>query len=460
MEHYDLVIIGSGSGNSLVTPDFDDKRVAIVERGTFGGTCLNVGCIPTKMFVYTADVAAAVANAGRYNIDATFRSVNWAKLRNRVFGRIDPISQAGLDYRASGANTTAILGQARFTGDRQLEVETPEDRLMHLSGDQVVVAAGAHPHIPAEIEASGVRYHTSDTIMRVPDLPRRVVIVGGGYIACEFAHILHSLGSTVTVIVRGPAMMRHLDAELSTRFTQIATRQWDVRLNTQVVKLTGGANWVRVRSDDGDTIEADVLLVATGRHPNSADLDLPRGGVAVHPDGRVVVDDFGRTSAAGVWALGDICSPYQLKHVANHEARAVAHNLVHPDDLQPFNHTAVPYAVFTDPQVASVGATEEQLRAEGRRYVSYVQRYGDTAYGWAMEDQDSVCKVLADPQTHLLLGVHILGPQASTLIQPAIQAMALGQRVEDVARGQYWIHPALSEVLENALLGLPLADPA
>jgi mycothione reductase len=204
-------------------------------------------------------------------------------------------------------------------------------------------------------------------------------------------------------------------------------------------------------------VTGDVLLVATGRVPNTANLGLDVAGIVTHQDGGVTVDAHGRTNVEGVWALGDVSSAHQLKHVANHEARVVAHNLAHSGDLRSFDHRYVPSAVFTSPQIATVGLTEEQLKASGRRYVTKSQAYGDTAYGWAMEDTTGVCKVIADPATGELLGAHLMGPQASNLIQPLIQGMSFGQTAVEVARGQYWIHPALGEVVENALLGLDLS---
>ncbi len=167
------------------------------------------------------------------------------------------------------------------------------------------------------------------------------------------------------------------------------------------------------------------------------------------------MDEFGR-AAKGIWALGDCSSPFELKHVVNAEARAIAHNLAHPHDLRPLPHDWVPSAVFTDPQIASVGARSRDLA--GRPYVEALQEYGDIAYGWALQDRRGVCKLYADPETSTLLGAHILGYQASLLLTPLIQAVAHGQRVADLARGQYWIHPALSEVVENALLKLPVDD--
>jgi mycothione reductase len=461
-EHYDLAIIGSGSGNSLVTPDFDDKRVAIIEGGTFGGTCLNVGCIPTKMFVYAADLARDVREAGRYGVDATLEGVRWADVRDRVFGRIDPISDGGRRYRVEGPNTTAYLGHARFTGDRTLVVDLGDGREETLTADQVVVAAGAHPVVPDVVTESGVPFHTSDTIMRIAALPERLAIIGGGFIAAEMAHVFASFGVQVTVVARSSLLLRHLDTDIAQRFTDLAREQWDVRTESTVTAVETGAGGagVRLRLDDDTAVDADLLLVATGRVPNSGGLGVEAGGLRLLDDARIEVDAYGRTSAPGVWALGDISAPHQLKHLANAEARTIAHNLVHPGDLRVLPHENVPSGVFSHPQIATVGLTEQECVEQGRAHTAYVQAYGDTAYGWAMEDTTGICKLVADPTTGLLLGAHLMGPQATSLIQPLVQGMAFGTTVHDLARGQYWIHPALAEVVENALLGLKLDDPA
>src|SRR5208282_3888804 len=305
MPHHDLAVLGAGSGSSIIDSRFDDLDVAVVEQGRFGGTCLNVGCIPTKMYVHAAHVAETVRHAHRYGIDATVDKVRWPDIRERVFGRIDPISEAIREYRSLA---------------------------------------------------------------------------------------------------------------------------------------------------DGSVVTGDTLLVATGRKPNGDQFDLHLAGIPVHPDGRIVVDAHQRTPVDGIFAIGDVSSPFQLKHVANHEKRVVAHNLLHPDDLRKSDHRFVPSAVFTDPAVAAVGLTEQRCRAQGLDYTVAVQRYADVAYGWAMEDSTGFCKVIADRHTGRLLGAHVLGPGASSIIQPLVQAMSFGQDARDVARHQYWIHPALPEVVENALL--------
>jgi mycothione reductase len=454
VRHHDLIVIGSGSGNSFLDSRFEDLDVALVEHGTFGGTCLNVGCIPTKMFVYPADVARAVARSGHLGIDATVDKVRWPDIRDRVFGRIDPISHAGKDYRAHRCrNITLYDGHARFTGPRQVHVDGPDDML---TADRVVIAAGSRPIIPRVVAESGVPFHTSDTVMRLDTLPEHLIILGAGYIAAEFAHVFSAFGTTVSVVGRSTPMLRGQDETVSERFTALAGRRWDMHLGAEPVRVRGDAAEVVVELADGGVVRGDALLVATGRRPNGDLMDLPVGGVSTHPDGRVVVDEFQRTLAEGVYAIGDVSSPFQLKHVANHESKVVAHNLIHPDAPRRTDHRFVPSAVFTEPQIAAVGRTEQDCRAEGLDYVVKVQAFGDVAYGWAMEDDTGFCKVLAERGTGRLLGAHIMGPEASIVIQPLIQAMSFGLGAHEMATGQYWIHPALPEVVENALLGLHL----
>ncbi|MCC8245637.1 mycothione reductase [Saccharothrix luteola] len=458
MRHFDLVIIGTGSGNSIADGRFAGWNIAIVEKGVFGGTCLNVGCIPTKMFVHTADVAAAPGSGARLGVDAHLDGVRWTDVRDRIFGRIDPISEGGRHWRAEeNANVTVYEGTARFTGPKTLDTGTGEV----ITADRFVLAAGSRPVVPDVADLDSVGYHTSDTIMRLDALPPRLTILGSGFVAAEFAHVFSSFGVQVTVVGRSDLLLRHEDHEIATRFTETAAQKWDVRLKRKAVRAERVDGVVRLHlegPDGAEVVESEELLVAVGRTPNSDLLDLAATGVDVHPDGRVVVDERQQTSVEGIYALGDVSSEYQLKHVANHEARVVQHNLLHPDEPISSDHRFVPAAVFSSPQIASVGLTEEQVVERGVRYVKASQAYASIAYGWAMEDTTGFAKVLADPDTGLILGAHVIGPQASSVIQPVIQAMSFGLDARTMARGQYWIHPAMPEVIENALLNLPLAD--
>ncbi|MBP2323860.1 mycothione reductase [Kibdelosporangium banguiense] len=462
MRNFDLVIIGTGSGNSILDPRFKDWNVAVVEKGTFGGTCLNVGCIPTKMFVHTADLAATPALSARLGVDSTLDGVRWAEIRDRIFGRIDPIAAGGREYRmhhADNANVTVYEGLGQFTSPKVLQIALNDGSTETITAEKFVLAAGSRVVVPDVPGLADVGYHTSDTIMRLDALPQRMTILGSGFVAAEFAHVFSSYGVDVTVIARSGALLRGEDEDISSRFTSLASAKWDVRLDRKTVRAERAGDSVRLHLEGpsgAEVVDSDVLLVAVGRQPNSDLLDVTAGGITTGPSGHVVVDEYQRTSVDGVYALGDISSPYELKHVANHESRIVQHNLLNPASLQASDHRFVPHAVFTSPQIASVGLTEREAIASGQRYVAATQDYAGIAYGWAMEDTTGFVKLLADPATGQLIGAHILGPQAASVIQPLIQAMSFGLGAHEMARGQYWIHPAMPEVVENALLKLVL----
>lgn len=451
MPHFSLVIIGSGSGNVVVPKDPAQGPVALIESGAFGGTCINRGCIPSKMLIYTADVASQVRHAPEFGIEAQVTGVDWPAIRDRVFTKTDGKSAAGRRGRAESGAVTLIEGRARFTGPHELAI----DDGTKLTAERIVLATGARPVIPPAIAGSGVDYQTSDTVMRLDKLPSSMVIVGGGYIAAEFAHLFSALGVSVSVVNQAGSLLEAFDPEVSRRFTKLASKRWDVRLSAEVTGARRRDGKIEVEVEDGPPAVGELLLVAAGRVPDTADLDLDRAGVRLREDGRIEVDEYGRTTAEGIWSLGDASTPYPLKHVANAEARTLAHNLAFPADLRPYPHDWVPAAVFTEPQIATVGAREQDLSHE-RPYVAAVQEYADVAYGWALQDTVGFCKLYADAATGTLLGAHIMGSQASLLIQPLIQAAVAGQRLDDLARAQYWIHPALTEVVENALLKLRL----
>ena len=455
MPHFDLCIVGTGSGNSIVDDRFDHLSVALVEMGVFGGTCLNVGCIPSKMLVHPADLAASTVHANRLGVDLDLRGVRWREIQERIFGRIDPMAADGRGHRQRSDNVTVFDARARFVGPRELEVGAADT----VAADRVVIAAGSRPVVPYLPGLSSVEFHTSDTVMRLSELPRSMIIIGGGYVSAEFAHVFSAFGTSVTILNRSDVLLGREDSEVAKRFTELLGRRVDVRLETSVeaVESTGdGGVRLQVAGQQGkrDKLETEVLLLATGRSPNGDTLDLAQGGIDADEDGLIVVDDYLRTSAEGVFALGDVCSREQLKHVANKDARVVQHNLLHPDSMITSDRRFVPRAVFSMPQVASVGLTEAQVVEQGIDYVVSRQDYGETAFGWAMEDSDHFVKIIADARSKIILGAHVIGPEASSLIQPLIQAMSFEQPAPDVARGQYWIHPAMTEVLETALLGL------
>ncbi|WP_209326100.1 mycothione reductase [Brevibacterium renqingii] len=484
MTHYDLLLIGTGSGNMFLDKRFAGLKTAIAEEWHFGGTCLNVGCIPTKMFVYPATVAEQAEQAARYNLSPTQPRIDWAGLQERIFSRIDAIEAGGRDYRSSDRqpNVTVVAEHVHFTGQKSVRTASGED----ITADRIVIAAGAHPFLPPvegldpkRVDTDGYPFYTSDTIMRVEEKPERLVIIGSGVIAMEFAHIFAGLGTEVTVLARGPRLLGSIDEEASAEFTRVFGSSHTVLHGAQATAVSVDDGEVtltleptgRVEEVDlPESITADGVLIATGRTPNTSELSVDAAGFDVREDLRLAVDEQQRVLSGGepvpgVFALGDICSPHQLKHVANHEAKIVGRNLAADvaaggpgsaveEDLATVNHHAVPGAVFSSPQVAFLGMTEQEAREAGHDITVKVQKYSDVAYGWAMADDPGIVKIIADRRTRLILGAHIVGHEASIVIQPLIQAMAFGQRADEVATEQYWIHPALPEVIENALLGL------
>lgn len=504
-QKFDLIIVGAGSANSIIGPEFDDWSIAMVERGTFGGTCLNVGCIPSKMFVYAADVATTIGHASTYGIDAQLNGTDWPAIRDRVFARIDPIAAGGFDYRIGEgcANVSVFSGDARFVGDKRLAVQLTDGSDVELTAPHIVLGAGARPFIPPVPGLAEVPYHTSDTVMRLAKLPERMVVLGGGYIACELGYVFSALGSKVTIVNRSNSLLRAEDDDISAAFTAAAAECFDLRLGAKVVQVSYGGDAdsrFHVGIDVGNGVEhleADELLVATGRVPNGDQLDLDTAGVA-HEGGRVLVDEHFATNVEGIWACGDLSSPIQLKHLANAQVRALRHNLLVATGhigsatgittgittgiatgtaaMQTVNEQFVPHAVFSHPQVASVGLTERAALAQGLDVVTATKPYGDTAYGWAMEDTDSFVKLIAERTLDKgsgskglgskgsgskglgrLVGAHIIGAQASMLIQPLIMAMEFDLSISQMAREQFYIHPALTEVIENCLLDLEAA---
>ena len=456
-ESFDLIIVGSGSGNSI--PDYlADWNIAIVERGVYGGTCLNVGCIPSKMFVLPADKALDARSGAKLNIDTQFNGADYIGIRDRVFGRIDAISESGREYRATGSpNVTLYEGTARFIGDKLLDVAMNDSGESHvITAPNMLLAAGARPVVPPIPGLVETGFHTSDTIMRLDAQPERLGIIGGGFIAVEMGHVFSALGSQVTLLNRSHTLLRGFDDDIALRFTEVFSERVDVQLGhvpTHVERLDDGS--IRIICAGAEVV-VDELLVATGREPNSDLLDVESGGIECHHHGTVEVDETMATNVPGVWAIGDIANSYQLKHLANREADVAFWNIAHASDpgVEPRrqSYKAVPSAVFSNPQVATVGLTQQEAIEQGVPHRVGTRDYAGTAYGWALVDETSFAKVLVNPETGLIIGAHIIGPQAATLIQPIIQAMELETPAESVARDVFYIHPALTEVVENALL--------
>ncbi len=455
VQRFDLVVIGSGSGldvaNALASRGM---AVAIVEKGPLGGTCLNRGCIPSKMLLHSADLAEAIRTADQFGIRVKGYDVDFPAIVRRVTETVDKDSANIEEAFRSIENPKLFKGSARFVGMKTLEVAGET-----LRADRILIASGGRPLIPDIPGLREAAYITSDEALRLTKQPRELTILGGGYIAVELAHFFGALGTRVHIVQRHSVLIPREDEEVARRFTEIFRGKHDVLTNHDAVRVAkeGGEFRVRVRSQRGGeerVLNSDTLLVAVGRTPNSDLLDVAKTGVKTDAKGFVVTDEFLRTNVPGIYALGDAVGHFLFKHSANLEAQYDYYNLLDPDNPIPVDYTAMPHAIFTSPQIAGVGKTEQELKAAKVPYQVGRYEYINTAMGEALEDRTGFVKILVAPDTGKILGCHILGTDASTLIHEVLVAMRSGNgTVANLTRTVH-IHPALSEVVQRAAASL------
>jgi mycothione reductase len=465
MEEYDFAVIGSGSGLDVANVATNQgQSVAVVEKGPLGGTCLNRGCIPSKRLLYHADVLEAVERAEEFNIDARVEDVEFAEIVREVNEEV----QADADSIRQGLTASdqhdLYDGEARFVDDRTIEVSGGEDEGARLRAETVLIAAGTRPAVPNIDGIEDIDYLTSTEALQLETPPDHLVIVGGGYIAAELGHFFGTFGSNVTIIGRRPYLLPAADNEVAAAFTDRYAERFTVHTGhaATAVSESGGEVTVEARPyeyggdpgvvPDAETVSVtgDKLLAAAGRRPNSDTLNLDATGVETDERGFVETNESLQTTAEGVWALGDIVGEYLLKHNANHEVRTAARNIF-GGDLEAVDYSAMPFAVFASPEVAGVGATESDLQAAGREYATNAYQYSDTARGDAMHASGFV-KALIDLDGEIL-GCHIVGPEASTLIQEVVVAMKAGSGTVADIRNAVHIHPALPEVVQRVFSG-------
>jgi dihydrolipoamide dehydrogenase len=454
VQTFDIMVIGSGSGLEVSAEAAErGLSVAIVEEGPFGGTCLNRGCIPSKMLIHSADVMETIKSAETFGIKARVESVDWQAIIRRVAEEVDRDAEAVEQGNRQADNITVFKSRCRFVGNKTLEIGGQQ-----VCADTIVIAAGTRPSVPDVPGLPDVPYITSDQALRLPKQPHRMAIVGGGYVAAELAHFFGALGTDVTVIHRRSLMLRGEDEDVARRFTEVYQRRFNLLLGAQVSRAArNGDDIILDVSLKGEEVplKVDALLIATGRVPNTDILEVSRTGVETDDRGFVKTDQYLETRVPGVWALGDIVGKYLLKHSANLEAAHVAHNIFNPESKVAVDYRAMPHAIFASPQVASVGITEQQAREQGRHYAASTYDYYNTAYGSSIEDRDGFVKVLADPDSGEILGCHIIGTHASILVQEAVNAMRMGLTVDAITMSIY-VHPALPEVVQRAFGALNL----
>lgn len=453
IEDVDLLVIGGGKAGKTLAMDLarSGRKVAMVERSMIGGTCINVACIPTKTLINSGRVLNAVRRAAEFGISgAKDPRMDLKLLRHRkedvvetmVKGQFAAFTGSGMDF---------ILGEAKFTGPRTVEVTLNDGGLRALRGTDVVLNLGTEPLLPPlkGLAASGVQ--TSNTLLELESLPESIIILGGGYVGCEFADLLNTIGVKVTIVQSGAQLLAREDADIAAAIEQNFTRAGiTVRLGDRaqaVTRATDGT--VMLTLSSGETVYADDILVAVGRRPMTDGLNLEAAGVELDDRGFIKVDDSLRTTAGSVWAAGDAAGSPQFTHASYDDYRVLQTNLEAHRGVGQLRSTAgrlIPYCVFTTPELGRVGLSERQARDAG--YSVRLAKMPVTAIPRArtVGHLDGIWKAVIDKDTNRILGAALLGTEASETIAVIQMAMLAGAEYTAV-RDAIITHPTMAEGL-------------
>lgn len=447
---FDVLVVGSGAG--LEVASFAAEKglsVAIVEEGPLGGTCLNRGCIPSKMLIHSADVAETIKSSEKFGITSKIERIDFASIVKRVSEVVDTDS-SGIEkaIRESG-NLTLFKMHGKFIDPKRMQVGDEQ-----IEADKVFIVGGTRPSIPSLPGLDSTPYLDSTKALRLEKQPENLVVIGGGYIAAELAHFYGALGTKVTILVRGKRMLNNEDEEIADWFTKEFAKKYEILFNTEIERIRNLVQDDKIvikLKGEGKEIVADQLLIAAGRVPNTDILDVKATGVETDEKGYIKVNEYLETNVEGIWAFGDILGILPFRHTANDQAGYSIRNAF-TDKKVPFDPFAIGHAVFSSPQVGGVGKTEQELKKEGIPYKVGRAELKDTGMGGALQES-GLAKVLTDESGKKILGVHIVGPQASVLIHEAIVAMKGNGTVDAITQAVY-VHPALPEWLQRAFFAI------
>ncbi|MGV8084696.1 MAG: dihydrolipoyl dehydrogenase family protein [Candidatus Bilamarchaeum sp.] len=444
IEKFDLIVIGGGSGLDVSSAAASSGlKVAVVEPGPMGGTCLNRGCIPTKILVHSADVIQLIKRSSEFGIKSKIENIDFSYIIKNCFKEIDQDAANIEQGIKSSKNIKLFKEYAKFSGPKKIKLKNCE-----ITADKILIAAGTRPALPPIEGLDKVPYLTSDNSLRLEKLPPELIIIGGGYIAVELAHFFGSLGSKITILQRNVRLIPDEDEEISNKFTDLFSRQYNVHLKFAAKKVEQKNGRIVVYDKDGKSVDGTHLLIATGRVPTTDTLDIEKTGLKANASGYLEVDDYLESPVKGIWALGDIIGRYLFKHSANLEAEHAIKNMF-GEEKEKVDYTAMPHAIFSYPQVAGVGKTEQELKQSGEDYLVGKYEYAATGMGLALHEKEGFVKFLTDFDGKIL-GCHIIGPEAATLIHEVLVSMKAGKcHVNDILDTIH-IHPALNEVVQRA----------
>ena len=453
MEKYDVIVVGSGSGMMIADAAVSrGMKVALVEMDKLGGTCLNRGCIPSKMVIYPADIVNQIKHAERLGVHAKIERVDFEHImrRTREFVEHDRRPMEENIPKVEGLTYYPVRGE--FVDDYTMRVG---DKL--ITAEKIFLVTGSRPLIPPIKGLGEMEYITSREVWDLDSRPMSMVIVGGGLIACEMAHFFNAMGTEVTMLSRSPRLIKQGEPEVSEILLTSLRERMRVEVGVEVKEARRAGNQAEVTAVDGDgnakSYRAEKLFIAAGRTSNADTLKPENTGVEVDDRGYIKVDENYLTKKPGIYAFGDAIGKAMYKHVANKEAELVWHGFTE-GHVHPLDYDKVPYAVFTWPQVASVGLTEREAAARGLDYLVGEYNYIDTAKGAAMDEEDGYVKVILEEESYRILGAHIVGPFAAILIQEIINVMNAGDGSVWPITDSMHIHPALPEVVQRAIYNI------
>jgi mycothione reductase len=459
MHNVDILILGDGSGDIIADHALmQGLGVTMVHVPPIGGTCQNYGCIPSKILIYSADQIMRIKEAKRVGVEATISSIDFQGIMKRM--RDHRASEQHREYESVRdiTNFTYIEAEAHFTDEYTVEVNGE-----FYKADKIFIGVGARPFIPPIEGLDHVPYLTNETILNINEPPKSIVIVGGGYIAVEYAHFLSAMGSHVILLQDLHRLVPSEEPEISDLLQLQLAERMQIHTDMSVVKAETTNDHVMITARDLETnknheFTAETLFIATGRTPNSDRLRVETTGVQVDERGYIKVNEYMETTKPRIWAFGDVTGRYMFKHVANREAFLAWHNAAH-DHKATMDYSAIPHAIFTHPQIASVGLTEAEALKAKKKILVGTAHYHDVAKGLAMNDEHGFGKAIVDYDTGRILGFHIIGAHAPLLIQEIINAMSAGNNIDDIYMAMH-IHPSLSEFIPRVLQYLVEVEPS
>jgi len=452
MKEYELVVVGGGTANNVASAAADEgMKTALVEKGKLGGTCLNRGCNPSKILIQSAKVAETVRGSDRFGVSSSLDGIDFGGIVDEMDTKLSGIADGMEERYRAKENLTLYKDVARFVDERTLELDGGEK----IRGEKVVVATGSSPLVPPIDGLDEVDYMTSREALYLDEPPESLVVLGGGYISCELGYFFEAMGTEVRIVEANDVLLHREDSDIAEEFHGIAEGRHEVHtgyIGTAVRETPDGVEVVAEPSDDeGEeiTVSGEKLLVAVGRKPNTERLNLETAGIETDERGFVKTDERLETTAENVWAQGDVAGNFVFKHSGDYETEHVVRNVVHDEGVE-IDYTAMPHAIFTEPQIAGVGKTEDQLTEEGVEYSVGTARFEDSAMGRAKKLEHGFAKVLVSPESEIL-GFHVIGEEASVLVHEAVVAMRNDVTADEVA-GTIHAHPTLSRVVEAAFV--------